>query len=127
MQQQRMNLPLSEPDVRQPQVRTPVRTMDEGGTVFWRFCAWAALGLVVVAFGFLVDEPVTQLLTLAATSGWQRVANVASKMGEGWVIGFVGAFISGAMFLNRRFETGRGVFLIGFTSLITGLAATALR
>ena len=95
--------------------------------MFWRFCAWGALGLIMVGLGFLFDEPMTRLLTLEASSEWQRVANIASKMGEGWVIGLVGAIISGVMFVNRRFETSRGVFLIGFTGLITGLAATALR
>lgn len=118
---------LSGAEMGQPQVRPSVRDTDEGRIIFWRLCVWGALGLVIVVFGFLVDEPMTQLLTLAASSSWQRVANFASKLGEGWVVGFVGAIISGVMFLRRRYEASRRVLLLGFTGLITGLAATALR
>jgi membrane-associated phospholipid phosphatase len=119
-----MNLPA---EVGQPQVRTNVHAVDEGGTLFWRVLAWGALGVALVGLGFLVDEPMTRLLTLGGSSGWQGVANFASKLGEGWVVGFAGAIISTVMFLKRRYEVSRGVFLIGFTGLITGLAATALR
>ncbi len=123
----RMNSPTRGAEVEPSSTRQGRRASNEGRAAFWRACAWAALGIAVVGIAFLVDEPATRWMTLSATSSWQRVANYASKLGEGGIIALSGVVISVLCFLGRRFEAGRGVFLVAATGLITGLGATILR
>jgi membrane-associated phospholipid phosphatase len=122
-----MNSPASGSEVNPRASRQPIQSSNEVRVNFWRGCIWLAIAAAVLGLAFLVDEPLTRVLTLSAASSWQEPANYASRLGEGWVVGLVGVIISAALFKRRHFDAGRAAFLIALTGLITGLGATALR
>jgi membrane-associated phospholipid phosphatase len=64
---------------------------------------------------------------LQSSTVWRSVDFYISKAGEGWVIALVGAICSVALFLAGRFQASRGIFLVAFTGLLTGAAATIIR
>ena len=82
---------------------------------------------LLLGLGFLADEPVARTLTLPDSSSWHYLAICSSKAGEGWVVALVGVLGSLALFVGRKFEASRGVFLAALTGLLTGAAATVIR
>lgn len=94
---------------------------------FHRVWFWVVTSLVLLALGFLADGPVARVLTLQSSTFWRQLALYASKAGEGWVVALVGATGSLLLFMARRFHASRGVFLVAFTGLLTGAAATVIR
>jgi membrane-associated phospholipid phosphatase len=122
-----MKMSFGEAGVRQPQVQAAVPRYIGPRWDLWRMCGTLLIGLALVCIGFLADDSMTRLLTLGPTSPWQKVANIISKAGEGWVIAAAGLATWGILTLKQRAAAGWGVFLITVTSLLTGAAATALR
>lgn len=88
---------------------------------------WLAFSMFLLCLAFLVDAPVARVFTLGSSNFWRQFAIWASKAGEGWVVGVAGIAGSLTLFLLRRFTASRRVFLVAFTGLITGAAATILR
>lgn len=88
---------------------------------------WSVFSLILLALAFLADGPVSRLLTLQTSSFWHHLALYASKAGEGWVVAVFGVTGSLLLFLLRRFQASRAIFLVAFTGLLTGAAATIIR
>lgn len=88
---------------------------------------WIALSLFLLCLAFLIDGTVARIFTLHSSTFWKELAVYSSKAGEGWVVAVVGASVSLALFLLRRFAASRLVFLVAFTGLMTGAAATVIR
>ncbi len=88
---------------------------------------WAVLSLGLLTMAFIVDGPVSRILTIGSSTFLKTFAVCASKIGEGWVVAAVGATVSLFLFWRRRFEASRLVFLVAITGLLTGAAATVLR
>jgi len=94
---------------------------------FHRVLFWVFVSLILLTLGFLADGPVARVLTLQSSTFWRQLAIYASKAGEGWVVALFGATASLLLFLVRRFQASREVFLVAFTGLLTGGAATVIR
>ncbi len=92
-----------------------------------RASIWCILCVALIVLGFLADGPVADVFTLHSSPFWRRLAIYASKAGEGWVIAVGGIVGSSLLFLVRRFQASRVVFMVAFTSLLTGAAATVIR
>jgi len=92
-----------------------------------RVIFWIVLSFGLLTLAFLVDGPVSGILTLESSNSLRHLAVYASKAGEGWVIAVVGATVSLVLFLRRRFDESRRVLLVWSTGLLTGAAATVIR
>lgn len=88
---------------------------------------WLALSLFLLCLAFLIDAPVARTFTLGSSNFTRLFALYVSKAGEGWVVAVGGIVASLTLFLLRRFAASRRVFLVAFTGLMTGAAATILR
>jgi membrane-associated phospholipid phosphatase len=82
---------------------------------------------MVLTLGFFMDGPVARMFTLPFSGFWRHAAGYASKAGEGWVIALIGAIASAALFLARRFQASRAVFVVALTGLLSGATATVIR
>src|SRR5260221_12609444 len=71
---------------------------------------WVALSLGVLTLAFVLDGPVSRLLTIGSSTFLKNLALAASKAGEGWVVAALGATVSFSLFFGRRFEASRMVF-----------------
>ena len=92
-----------------------------------RNARWIALSILLLCLAFLIDGPVARIFTLHSSTFWKDLAVYSSKAGEGWVVAVAGAALSLTLFLSRRFAASRLVFLVAFTGLLTGAAATIIR
>lgn len=102
-----------------------IQRRGKGGAL--RSTRWLALSILLLCAAFLIDEPVARIFTLQSSTFWKHLAAYSSKAGEGWVVAVAGAVLSLALFLLRRFAASRLVFLVAFTGLLTGAAATIIR
>jgi membrane-associated phospholipid phosphatase len=92
-----------------------------------RLFFWIGLCLVLLTLAFLADGPVARIFTLHSSTFWHQVAIYSSKAGEGWVIAVAGSIGSLFLFLGRRFQASRVMFLAASTGLLTGAIATFVR
>jgi membrane-associated phospholipid phosphatase len=92
-----------------------------------RVIFWIVLSLGLLTSAFVMDGPVSRILILGSSTFWRQLAVYASKAGEGWVVAAVGATVSLLLFLRRRFDASRVVFMVALTGLLTGAAATIIR
>jgi membrane-associated phospholipid phosphatase len=88
---------------------------------------WIALSIFLLCLAFLIDGPVTRLFTLQSSTFWEHLAVYSSKAGEGWVVAVAGIMGTLTLFVLRRFNASRLVFLVASTGLLTGAAATIIR